>query len=96
VVSQGTTESGSYGLGAAGLAAGGAYEVEDGLGGLGEVGVGGGLGVRLRLLHAPQQHAAVAALQRQPRHRCCWWCRDRDPVRSHQIWEVRDLLSREV
>lgn len=59
---------GSHGLGAAGLAAGGADEVEYGLGGLGEVGVVGGLGVRLRLLHAPQQHAAVTAPQRQPRH----------------------------
>lgn len=59
---------GSYGLGAARLAAVGADKVEDGLGGLDEVGVVGGLGVRLRLLHTPQLRAAVAAPQRQPRH----------------------------
>lgn len=58
----------SYGLGPAWLAAVGADEVEDGLGGLDEVGVVRGLGVRLRLLHAPQLRAAVAAPQRQPRH----------------------------
>ena len=60
--------AGSYGLGAAWLAAVGADEVEDGLGGLDEVGVVGDLGVRLRLLHAPQLRATVAAPQRQPRH----------------------------
>ena len=37
----------SYCLGSAGLAARGADEVEDGFGGLGEVGVGGELGVLL-------------------------------------------------
>jgi hypothetical protein len=52
---------GSYGLGAAWLAAVGADEVEDGLGGLDEVGVVGGLGVRLRLLHTTQLRAAVTA-----------------------------------
>jgi hypothetical protein len=52
---------GSYGLGAAWLAAVGADEVEDGLGGLDEIGVVGGLGVRLRLLHTTQLRAAVTA-----------------------------------
>jgi hypothetical protein len=50
--------------------------------------------VRLRLLHAPQQHAAVAALQRQPRHR---W----DSICAHPLAQglgrrVRARRRREV
>ena len=48
----GRARAGSYGLGEAWLAAVGEDEVQDGLGGLDEVGVVGDLGVRLRLLHA--------------------------------------------
>jgi len=46
-----------------GCAVVGADEVEDGLGGLDEVGMAGDLGVRLRLLHAPQLRTAVTAPQ---------------------------------
>jgi len=53
-----------------GCAVVGADEVEDGLGGLDEVGMAGDLGVRLRLLHAPQLRTAVTAPQWEPRH-CC-------------------------
>ena len=59
----GRVRAGSYGLREAWLAANGADEVEDGLGGLDEVGMAGDLGVRLRLLHAPQLRTAVTAPQ---------------------------------
>lgn len=53
----------SYGFGAAGLAARGADEVKDGLGGFGEVGVFGELGVLLSFLHRSQEGPTVTALE---------------------------------
>jgi len=90
----GRAQAGYYGLGEAWLAAVGADEVEDGLGGLDEVGVVGDLGVRLRLLHAPQLGAAVAAPQRQPRH-----CRRRSDrlqfgLSPQQIWDGNSEQTR--
>lgn len=51
------------GFGAAGFAAGGADEVEDGLGGFGEVGVFGELGVFLSFFHRFQEGPTVSALE---------------------------------
>jgi hypothetical protein len=52
-----------YRFGSARFAACRADEVEDSLGGLGEVGVGGQLGVLLGFLYRPQQGPTVPALE---------------------------------
>ena len=58
----------AYSFGSAGLGTNGADEVEDGFGGLGEVGVGGELGVFLGFLHGFQESSTVSTLERYACH----------------------------
>lgn len=58
----------THSFGSAWLAASRADEVEDGFGGLGEVGVGCELGVLLGFLYGPQEGTTVPTLERYASH----------------------------
>lgn len=79
-----------YGSGAAGFATGGADEIEDGFCRFREVGVFGEFRMLLRLLHALEEGAAIAAAKREPCHLQRGSNRDGDPL----VWPLEQEINR--